>query len=146
MENNFFEIKAKYEKTGENGKSKVVTESYIVSAVSLSDSETVITKELTPYISGEFLAVSSKFANISEVIGQEAGDRWFLCKVSFISVNEETGKEKRNNHNMLIQADNVPDAYHNLYAHLSDTMSDYEIPSVSESPIMGVFSKEINGD
>ena len=137
--NTWFECKAKYQKTGEDGKDKMVSENYLVDAVSFTEAEKRINKELEPYISGEFFVVVIKIANFSEIIPDENGDRYFKTKVSFISVDEEKGVEKRSSTYMLVQANNVKEAYVNTEKALSDTVSDFEIPAISESNILDVF-------
>jgi hypothetical protein len=142
----WFECKVKYEKTGDDGKQKTVSELYLIDAVSFTDAESRIHKELEPYISGEFFVTTIKIANFSELIPNENGDRWFKCKVTFISLDEEKGTERRSNTYMLVQADNVKYAYETLENSLSDSVADFEIPLVQESPLLDVFSYHIDED
>ena len=79
----------------------------------------------------------------------DSGDRWFKAKVAFIDVDEASGKEKKSNNYMLAQANNVKQAYEFLEESLSDMLVPYEIPAISESPIMDIFpffSDEVNED
>ncbi len=142
----WFECKVKYEKMGEDGKQRMVTEPYLIDAVSFTDAESRIHKELEPYISGEFVVTTIKIANFSELIPNENGDRWFKCKVTFISLDEEKGIERRSSTYMLVQANNVKDAYDILDKSLSDSVADFEIPSVQESPLLDVFSYHLDED
>lgn len=148
--NTWFECKVKYEKMGEDGKEKMVSEPYLIDAVSFTDAESRMHKEMEPYITGEFLVSTIKIANYSELITNENGDRWFKCKATFISMDEEKGVERRTNTYILVQANNVKQAYDSLYDSLSDTISEFEIPSVQETLIMDVFSyskdEELNSD
>lgn len=137
--NTWFECKVKYQKIDQTGKDKMVSELYLIDAVSFTEAESRINKELEPYISGEFFVSTIKIANFSELVPNENGDRWFKCKVAFITMDEEKGVERRSNTYMLVQANNVKDAYDTLDKSLSDTASDYEIPSIQESPLMDVF-------
>jgi len=137
--NTWFECKVKYQKTDETGKDKMVSELYLIDAISFTEAESRINKELEPYISGEFFVATIKIANFSELVPDENGDRWFKCKVTFISIDEEKGVERRTNTYMLVQANNVKEAYETLDKSMDDTMSDYEIPSVQETMIMDVF-------
>jgi hypothetical protein len=136
----WFECKVKYEKMGNDGKEKMVSEPYLIDAVSFTEAESRIHKELEPYITGDFFVSTIKIANFSELIPNEEGDRWFKCKAAFISLDEEKGIEKRSNTYMLVQANNVKEAYDNLSKVLSDSIADFEIPSIQESPIMDVFN------
>jgi len=138
--NTWFECKVKYEKMGADGKEKMVSEPYLIDAVSFTDAESRIHKELEPYITGDFFVSTIKIANYSELIPNDEGDRWFKSKVSFISLDEEKGIEKRSNTYMLVQANNVKEAYDNITKAMSDSVADFEIPSIQESPLMDVFN------
>jgi len=135
----WFECKAKYQKTDQNGKEKMVSEPYLVDAVSFTDAEKRINELLAPYITGEFKVTNIKIASFSELIPNEACDRWFKCKVTFIGYNEEKGTETKTNTWMLVQANTIKQAYDFVENALKGTVSDYQIPSISESPLKDVF-------
>ena len=137
---NWFECKVKYQKVDENGKQKGVSELYMVDAVSFTDAESRITKELEDYAGlGEFIVASIKTTNYAEIIPNESGDRWFKCKAVFISFDEKSGKERRTSSSILVQAIDVKDAYEVLSKALSTSISDFTIPTVQESSIMDIF-------
>lgn len=135
----WFECKVKYQKIDQSGKEKLVTEPYMVDAVSFTEAESRIHTELEAYISGEFSVINIKIANFSELIPDETGDRWFKCKVTFITLDEEKGVERKSNTYMLVQANNLKEAYDNVEKSMAGSVSDYTIPSIAESPIMDVF-------
>ena len=139
MTNNWFECKVKYVKIDENGKEKKVTEPYLVDAVSFTEAEARIHTELEKMIHSDFVVTNISKSNVSELFPNENGDRWFKAKTSFVTVDEESGKEKKSNNYMLVEANNVKDAYEYLTEGLSDMIVPFEIPSVTESPIMDVF-------
>lgn len=137
---NWFECKVKYQKVDENGKQKGVAENYMVDAVSFTDAEARITKELEQYAGlGEFVVASIKTTNYTEIIPNESGDRWFKCKAVFISFDEKSGKERRTSQTMLVQATDVKDAYDVLSKALSTSIADFTIPAINESSIMDIF-------
>lgn len=137
---NWFECKVKYQKVDENGKQKGVAENYMVDAVSFTDAEARITKELEQYAGlGEFVVASIKTTNYTEIIPNESGDRWFKCKAVFISFDEKSGKERRSSSTMLVQATDVKDAYDVLSKALSTSIADFTIPAINESSIMDIF-------
>ncbi|OQY03813.1 MAG: hypothetical protein B6I20_04235 [Bacteroidetes bacterium 4572_117] len=135
----WYECKVRYQKMDQNGKEKKVTEPYLVDAVSFTDAEKRIHEMMEPYISGEFTVTNIKIANYSELHPDENGDRWFKCKVTFVNLDEEKGVERKSNTYMLIQANDVKEAYDAIDKLLTGTVSDYEIPAIQESPIMDVF-------
>lgn len=138
--NNWYECKVKYQKVDEDGKQKAVSEIYMVDAVSFTDAESRITKELEQFAGlGEFNVASIKTTNYSELVPNESGDRWFKCKAVFISFDEKSGKERRTSSNILVQANDVKDAYETLSKALSTSISDFTIPMIQESSIMDIF-------
>ncbi len=136
---NWFECKVKYQKLDDQGKVKNVSEPYLVDAVSFTEAESRINKEMEPYISGEFTVTNIKIANYAEILPGESGDRWYKAKVSYITIDEERGLERKSNSYMLIRAHNLKDAYDNLEKEMKGTVSDYEIAAITESPILDIF-------
>ena len=139
MSATWYECKIKYRKTDENGVQKVTTEPYLVDALSYTEAETRITEEMTAYISEEFRITNIKMANYAEIHPFENTDRWFRSKVSLLAYDEESGKERKTNMYLLVQANDVKEAYDNTIVTMKNTMGDYTIPAISESPIMDVF-------
>lgn len=135
----YFECKIKYRKTDGNGAQKVVTEAYIVDALSFTEAEARITEEMKAYISEEFRISNIRVTNYSEIIKDEISDYWFKSKVSLIAYDEESGKEKKTNIYLLVQADDAKQAYDNTIVAMKGTMGEYSIPAVSETAIMDVF-------
>lgn len=92
----WFECRIRYEKMMDNGMQKKVTEPYLVDALSFTEAEARIIEEMTPFISGEFTVSDIKRANYSELFpsNDEQDDRWFKCKLVFITLDEKSGAEK----------------------------------------------------
>lgn len=135
----WYECKVKYRKTDDTGTQKVTTEPYLVDAVSYTEAESRINEEMSAYISEEFKITNIKIANYAEIHPFENADRWFKSKVSLMAYDEESGKERRSNMYILVQANDVKEAYDNTIAIMKNTMGDYTIPAIAESPIMDVF-------
>lgn len=139
MMHNFFECKIRYEKTMENGMVKKVTELYLVDALSFTEAEARIIEEMTPFISGEFTVTDISRANYSELFDQFTGDKYFKCKVQFITIDEKTAREKKTSTYILVQADTVEDARKNLDEGMKGTLADYAIASIAETTIMDIY-------
>jgi hypothetical protein len=137
--NKFFEAKVKYRKTIEGGEQKLVTEAYLLEALSYTEAEAKTIEEVSAYISGEFKLSSLRVTNFSEVYSFVNADRWFKSKVSLSSYDEESGKEKRTNNYLLIQANNVIEAYNNTVIAMKGTMGDFSITTISETNLIDVF-------
>ena len=135
----WYECKIKYRKTDDTGLQKVATEPYLVDALSYTEAESRINEEMSAYISEEFKITNIKVANFAEIHPFENTDRWFKSKVSLVAYDEESGKERKTNIYLLVQANDVKEAYDNTIHAMKNTMGDYSIPAISESPIMDVF-------
>lgn len=141
MMHTWFECKIRYERVMENGMNKKVTEPYLVDALSLTEAEARIIEEMTPFISGEFTISDIKRANYSELFpsDEESADRWFKCKLIFITLDDKSGAEKKTSTQVLVQAADLRDAVKKLDEGMKGTMADYQIASVAETAIMGVY-------
>ena len=139
MSGMWYECKVKYRKTDDIGAQKVTTEPYLVDAVSYTEAESRINEEMKAYSSEEFKITNIKVANYAEIHPFENADRWFKSKVSLMAYDEESGKERKTNMYLLVQANDVKEAFDNTIQVMKGTMGDYTIPAISESPIMDVF-------
>ncbi len=145
MMNTWFECKVRYIKTDENsGKERKATEFYLVDAVSFTEAERRIHQEMETRVRGDFQVTNIRKADYSELFPNDAGDRWYKCKVSHLSLDESAGKEKKVSSQMLVMADNVRDAYDNLMNNLSDMAVDFEVISITESPLLDFFPYEVS--
>jgi hypothetical protein len=139
MSGMWYECKVKYRKTDEIGAQKVTTEPYLVDALSYTEAESRINEEMKAYTSEEFKITNIKVANYAEIHPFENADRWFKSKVSLMAYDEESGKERKTNMYVLVQANDVKEAYDNTIEVMKGTMGDYTIPAISESPIVDIF-------
>ena len=135
---NWFECKVRYDKMQENGTVKRVNEPYLVDALSFTEAEARIIEEQTPFISGEFSVSAVKRTKITEIFYDETGDRWFLVKVAFITIDEK-GFEKKTSTLILVQASDFKGAYDHFVKGMETGMIDYEIQSITETPLMDVY-------
>lgn len=139
MSATWYECKIKFKKIDENGMLKVTNEPYLVDALSYTEAESRITEEMMAYVSEEFKITNIKVANYSEIHPFENADRWFRSKVALTAYDEESGKERKTNIYLLVQANDVKEAFDNTMFAMKNTMGEYTIPAISESPIMDVF-------
>lgn len=137
----WFECKIRYEKVMENGMQKKVTEPYLVDALSFTEAEARIIEEMTPFITGEFSVSDIKRANYSELFHseEESADRWFSCRLEFVTLDEKSGAEKKTKTNVLVQAADLRDAMKKLDEGMKGTMADYNAVCIKETALMDVY-------
>jgi hypothetical protein len=136
---NWFECKISFEKTGEDGVQKKVTEPYLVDALSFTEAEARIIEEMRPFISGEFIVKDIRRARYVETFFDDKGDRYYKVKVNLITLDEKSGAEKKTPIQMLAQASTIHEALEVVDNGMKGTMADYVIASVTETNLMDVF-------
>ena len=158
-----YEVKIILDRTMENGMTKKVTEQYIVTdCLGLSESEARAIQYIQPFASGDLEVISSRIAPYNEIVYDQFGivsqvdgeaqkllgqnrnastdpDRWYRVKVSLITLDEKSGREKRTALNLLVNACSVNAAHDLTVEHLKGCMSDYEIGNVDETKILDVI-------
>lgn len=143
--NYWFECKVSYERQADSVGMKKVSESYLVDALSFTEAEERIIKEVRPFVSvGELEVVNIRRARIAELfLNEEAeDDRYFRAKVNFITVDEKSGSEKKTSATMIVKSDSLPNAVTELKAQLDSQMASYEIAAVTDTQILDVFQYE----
>lgn len=139
----WFECKVRYERMTENGTVKKVNEPYLVDALSFTEAETRIIEKITPFISGDFSISAVKKTKVSEIFFDDRGDRYYMVKVNFISLDEKSGVEKKSANFILVQASTFADSLKKFEEGMKGTLADYEIASITETPIMDVFPLQL---
>ena len=131
----YFEVGVRYEKTQEDGTAKKVTETYLIDALSFSEVEKRITEEMEAYISGEFSVVTEKITNITDVVNTDdvLADKFYKVKFSIITVDEKTGKEKKQTQLIVVKASSNDDARDRYKQYYKDAPVDLVLEAVSET-------------
>ena len=137
--NSWYTIKVKYTKQLDDGRLKRVTEPYLVDAVSFTDAEARIYEEVGTSVKGEFLITGITKTDFADIFYYEDSDDWYKCKLTYISVDADSGKEKKISNNFLVTAGNVKEAYERIHESMQDMMVTFEIPSIALSTIVEVF-------
>ena len=135
--NKYFEVKVKLQKTMEDGQQKKVSEQYVVESATFGEAERRIAECLKPYIEGEFEVTDIKIAGYVQIINNQDADKFFKVKVSFVTLDETTGKEKKTSELYLVQSDTLESAESDVKSFLND--GNTTISSISETAILDVF-------
>ena len=134
----YYEATAKYIDVLPNGMQKRVRNTFLVNAMSVSETEARLISDVSRQ-GAELEVISAKQSNISEIVEYGDSDRFFKCKVSYIISDDDSGKEKKTNIYVLVNAEDGKEAYERLQEHLKDMIVPFTIPKVEESPIAEVF-------
>ena len=141
----WFETKIRYEKTIDDGSQKKVSESYVVDALSFTEAENTIIEEMSAYISGDFKVTDLKQASYGEIFFSDADsdDKWYKCKLQFITIDEKTEREKHTQVYYLVQASSFDNCKDTIRTIMERTIIDYQIASVSETKVIDVIEHEL---
>lgn len=137
----WFETKVKYQKTMEDGSEKVVSEAYVVDALSFTEAESAIIDEMSVYVSGELKVSGIGKAAYGEIFFSDIDDddKWYKAKLQFITIDEKSEKEKRSNVTYLVQAKSLARALRYIDEVMGKTMIDYDVVGLNETKLMDVF-------
>ena len=136
----WYECKVTHNTTNEDGV-KTVTEPYLVEALSVTEAATRITAKLDGD-SGDVTIEGVTRKRLQEVF-LEAGELeypFFLAKVALTTLDEKSGAEREQTYAYLIEAETLKDAMLRLEAEFRRSVSDWELLSLSKSPIVEVIT------
>ena len=138
-------MKLRYDKVHEDGYEKKVTESYVVEALSFGEAEKTAIESLGGYVSGEIQVVNINPMKFREVFfnEQESCDRYYKAILQFITIDEQTEREKHTQVYYLVQASSFDNCKDSIRTIMDGTMVDYQIASVSETKVIDVIEHEL---
>ena len=139
---NYFEVTVKFDKVLEDGKVKNVSEKYLVDAISFTEAEARIIKEMKEFIFRGFKVTGIIPKKIAGLFFNGFCDIWYSCKVCYTTLNENTGKDKKTFVIMFSQGNSVEDARYTIKDKFKGSMADWSIVSISETKIINVFEHE----
>ena len=135
---NYFECKISYEKQMEDGKTKKVSELYLIEAISFSEAESIMLYQLAQWYAGEAKIETLKRDKVAEIFEADA-EKIYRVKVNFITLDETSGKEKKNAVYMLVYADSIEKARQEHEHGMTGTRSDYEIEKIEETKLVEIY-------
>lgn len=141
MNTEWFEVTIAYDAISESGADVVKKEVYLVDAVSFGDAEERVYNERKDFITGDSLVAKVKRVKYEEIIQyvEEVKDKYYKARIELISFDETSGEEKRKRYNILVNASDFYDAVERLKDGMKVWLSDIEVISMQETPILEVF-------
>jgi hypothetical protein len=137
--NSWFTVKVKYTKQLENGTFKRVSEPYLLAAMTFTDAEARIYEELGASIRGEFQVTGIARTDLHDIFQYDDAEQWFKCKVTYDRIDEDGEKAKTISQNFLVSAAHVKEAYERIEESLATLMIDFNVVSITASPIVEIF-------
>jgi len=134
----WFLCKISYLKRTQDGLIRKVSDSYLFEAISFTEAEARIYEQLSQEIP-EFVVVSISKTKFTDVVFHDLSDTWYKIKISFSSVDADTGKEKKLYETLLLKANDVKDACEKMINRLKNMQLISEITDISKTPILDVF-------
>lgn len=119
---------------------KKETETYLVNACGFAEAEERIESELSPYCYPGGLEVKSvKAEKVWGMFEDEAAEIWYKARLSFVTIDEKTGIEKKAKCNVYAKADSLEKAFKAVSEGMKGSMADWEFFSITETPILDVY-------
>lgn len=141
----WFDCKITYDKEiNQSGKMKKVSENYLVDAETFTDAEARMAEEMQSR--GVYIMDSVRKIRLYELFLDSKSEKFYKAKVGFISLDEKAGVEKRKYVQMIVQADDIEEALEGIHKGMKETLSDYEIASITETNYLDVFPYQIKTD
>jgi len=134
----WFQTRVKFLKQQDNGLIKAISEQYLVDAMSFTEAEARIQQELRQG-QRDVTLVSVARSPIKEVVVYGDTDLWFKVKVTYTAQDEESEKERKVTTYLLVNANDVQEAYARTQEHLKEWLIPYQVPKVEETGIREVF-------
>lgn len=135
-----FTAKVSVERLQEDGLAKKVKEEYALKAISFTDCEAKLTKEVgsADNIRDSFDILSEAIAPYEEIFIFDEGDIFYKVKVQEIHY-DDYGKIKKYGRYYLLNATSFEQAKKNIDEAIGGSMNDYTIAAVIEQNIIEAF-------
>ncbi|WP_128544165.1 DUF4494 domain-containing protein [Larkinella soli] len=134
----WYQGKIRYQLQDPTGKLKTINETYLLDAVSYTDAEARLYKEVaanTP----DFTVTSITRMRLADLFHfEEGGETWFKCKVIYVT-EDDKGREKKIVNQMLVNAENVRQAYDRIAESLKTMLIPFETTDINTTKILDIF-------
>lgn len=137
--NKWYLCTVSYERQADNTGLHKVSESYLVDALSFTEAEERVIKEVTPLVSFGALEVANIRPMRLSLLLDDRGGKYYRARVGFIEINQATGQERSVNTAMVVRADTLKEAVAKLADYLDEGRANYEIVGIAELDILDVY-------
>jgi len=135
-------VKCKYTREFTDGTLKRVSEQYLIQSVNFTMAESRIHKEVGAYQRGEFSVQAISIVNLADIFMYDDSETYFNCRISFVSEDADSGKQKKITNNYLVEAANAREAEQRITECLNGIMVTYDITKIEKTKIVDIFEYE----
>ncbi len=135
----FIEVSAKSFAFDENGNAVSKAEKYLVEAATFMEAETKVKKDFGDAAVDVSAVRKSNIVEPVNITNNEE-NTIYKVKISLITLDEKSGKEKHRFIYILIESSSIDNALKDVKEWMKGTMSDYKIVTVTESGINKVMA------
>lgn len=142
---NFYECVVKYDKLTEHGALKKVSETYCVEAESFADAERHVEDNTVMYSEGEYEIANITPAKYKEIFfgdNEDEDELYFKAKLEFLTLDENTGKEKKTTVYYLVTAKDFAASLNVVQKAMGGAAVNYTTAQITESKIIELFLKD----
>jgi hypothetical protein len=140
-----FEITYKHRSVNEDGKERKKTSLYILSAVDFTDAEANAGVLGTSVFSGEFEVKNIKKSKITQVFESEGKHPLYKAKISFVTIDEELGREKKTSEYMLFESESFDKLSHMIESSLQYMLIPFTVSGAAITNFDGFYDPEFDG-
>lgn len=137
--NQYYQVKIRFTKEFQDGTLKRVSEPYLINAMSFTEAEARIHKEVGEFIRGEFLVSSIARVDYADIFHFDDAEVWYKCKISYTTEDADSGKEKKVNNNFLVTAHDPKEAADRVTESLKGLMVSFDTIKIERTPIVEIF-------
>lgn len=133
----FFEVTGRVLLAQEDGMEKKVKQTIVIEAYTFGEAEQESWQVFSVY-SKDYDTDFISPAQYSEIFtsSQDKDDKFFKCKIDYITIDETKGKEKKTRVCLLVNADTTNTAQKMVDEYMKESISDYSIASIVETKIL----------
>ena len=126
-----------------NGYRKKVALQYVAKAVSFTDAESTVVKEVSHFAGEDMEIKSITILNIEDIIDgghyeNPEENKWFKCRTEFTTTTIN-GTEKKTRVNYLVLACSISEAEQTVIKYLKSYTQDFNTVTVDETKIVDIF-------
>lgn len=135
----YYQAKVAYMKEDEQGRLRNVTETYLAAALSFTESESKVYKEIGDRVMCEFKVKDISESRIIDVFEYPDAETFWQCKLQHLVIDADSGREKRITTLALVTAANIKDAYANIVESLKNMLVSFQVVEIKRSQVLEVF-------